>query len=534
MASTAELRQSGPGYGQMALNGPGLGWFLLACVAALPIFWSGLMHLGEAWARPEYSHGPVIPILSFYMFLRETKMVPPPTTPVTDRFWGVVVIGLGLAMALAGNLVNIPDIVTYGLIVWIGGLVLTGFGFSRGILFWPAVLHLVFMLPLPNMIYWNVTIALQFVSSEIGVWVLRLVGVPVFLEGNVIDLGVYKLLVAEACSGLRYMFPIMSFTYVFAVLYNGPRWHKMALLLSAIPIAVLMNAFRIGVIGVLVDRYGIGHAEGFLHAFEGWVIFLTCIGLLFLMAIVMQRLSGDKRRLGDALDMDFTGLGAEFRRIFAIPPAKGLIVAALLTATVSAGWALAPARASVTPERDSFALFPMATEGWTGRRQLLEPEVEAYLAADDYISAAFTKPGESAGIDFFSAYYHKETESGYIHSPAACLPAGGWEVFRIEPTDIALPGTAFGTVRLNRAIIQKGLDRQLVYFWFEGRGRSMANDIATKLATVADSLTRGRRDIAVVRIITPIGAEEPDEAADVRLQQFLQAHIDMLPRFIPE
>ena len=104
---------------------------------------------------------------------------------------------------------------------------------------------------------------------------------PVFLDGNVIDLGVYKLMVAEACSGLRYLFPIMSFTYVFAVLYRGPRWHKAVLLLSAVPIAVLMNSFRIGVIGILVDRYGIAQAEGFLHVFEGWVVFLTCIGILF-------------------------------------------------------------------------------------------------------------------------------------------------------------------------------------------------------------------------------------------------------------
>ena len=110
------------------------------------------------------------------------------------------------------------------------------------------------MLPLPKMVYWNVTMALQFVSSGIGVWLLRVRQVPVYLEGNVIDLGVYKLQVAEACSGLRYMFPIMSFTYVFAVLYRGPVWHKMVLFLSAVPIAVLMNSFRIGVIGILVDR----------------------------------------------------------------------------------------------------------------------------------------------------------------------------------------------------------------------------------------------------------------------------------------
>ena len=95
-------------------------------------------------------------------------------------------------------------------------------------------------------------------------------------------------------------------------------------------------------------------------------------------------------------------------------------------------------------------------------------------------------------------------------------------MFRIEPATITLPGTEFGPIRLNRAIIQKGLDRQLVYYWFEGRGRSVANDIATKLYTVADSLTRGRRDIAVVRLITRIDDAEPADAADVRLQQFLR------------
>ena len=140
------------------------------------------------------------------------------------------------------------------------------------------MLHLVFMLPLPKFLYWKLTTTLQFISSEIGVSLVRAAGVPVYLDGNVIDLGIYKLQVAEACSGLRYLFPIMSFSYVFAVLYRGPVWHKIVLLLAAAPLAVLMNSVRIGIIGILVDRYGIGQAEGFLHFFEGWVIFLSCIG----------------------------------------------------------------------------------------------------------------------------------------------------------------------------------------------------------------------------------------------------------------
>ena len=116
------------------------------------------------------------------------------------------------------------------------------------------MLHLVFMLPLPQFLYWKLSTALQLVSSGVGVELVRLAGVPVFLDGNIIDLGVYKLQVAEACSGLRYLFPIMSFTYVFAVLYRGAVWHKLVLLFSAVPLAIAMNAVRIGVIGILVDR----------------------------------------------------------------------------------------------------------------------------------------------------------------------------------------------------------------------------------------------------------------------------------------
>ena len=328
--------------GGLALNPAGLAWFVLAIVSALPLFWLGFKGLATEWARPEYSHGPVIPVLSFYMFLREMKFVPPPVQPVTDRWPGVIVMGAGLMLALLGNLVQIDDLVFYSLIIWVGGLVLVCFGFSRGIFFWPAVLHLVFMLPLPQFLYWKINTALQFLSSEIGVSFVRFMDVPVFLDGNVIDLGVYKLMVAEACSGLRYLFPIMSFSYVFAVLYTGARWHKIVLLLSAVPIAVLMNALRIGVIGVLVDRYGIGQAEGFLHFFEGWIIFLSCIGLLFLMVLVMQRLSGDRRPLGEAIDLDFTGLGGQLARVGSIVPARALIAAALLTAALSAAWTLRP------------------------------------------------------------------------------------------------------------------------------------------------------------------------------------------------
>ena len=516
-------------------NPAGVFWLAVAVVATLPLFGFGLAGLAAAWTRPEYSHGPVIPILSFYMFLHELKAVPPAPdgARVGNRWPGVAVIGVSLVMALVGNLVQINDIAFYALIVWVFGLVLVGFGVPRGLVFWPSVLHLVFMLPLPQFLYWQVSTSLQFVSSEVGVALVRAMGVPVFLEGNVIDLGVYKLQVAEACSGLRYLFPIMSFTYVFAVLYRGPRWHKAVLLLSAVPLAVLMNAFRIGVIGLLVDRYGIAQAEGFLHVFEGWVIFLACIALLFGMAKAMQLVSGDRRRLGDALDLDFSGLGAQLARVRGVEASGALIAAATLTAGLSLIWTLAPEQAVRTPARDGFATFPRELDGWSGRTALLDPVTERVLGADDYMAALYTSPGAAEPVDLFLSWYADQTDGSAIHSPAVCLPGAGWEVAAIEPVAVALPGTGLDGLRLNRAVIRKGLETQLVYYWFEGRGRHLTNDFAAKFSAMADSLRFGRTDGGLVRLITPVG-DGGEAAADARLQGLLAAIADRLPRYMPE
>jgi len=147
-------------------------------------------------------------------------------------------------------------------------------------------------------------------SSEIGVAVIRLFDISVFLEGNVIDLGSYKLQVVEACSGLRYLFPLMSFAFICAYIFKGKFWMRAVIFLSSMPITVIMNSFRIGVIGVLVEYYGIGAAEGFLHDFEGWIIFVACTGILMAEIWVFNR---------------FWGSGKSFTEVFALdmpaPPA---------------------------------------------------------------------------------------------------------------------------------------------------------------------------------------------------------------------
>ncbi|MGL4280955.1 MAG: VPLPA-CTERM-specific exosortase XrtD, partial [Albidovulum sp.] len=510
-------------------------WFLLLVVAALPVFWLGFSSLAAAWSTAEYSHGPLIPLISLYLFLRELRQAPPvdPAAPV-DRRPGVALILFALTFGILGNLVRIPDLVTYALILWVGGVVLVCMGWDRGRQHQLPVLHLVFMLPLPQFVFWKLTIFLQLVSSELGVWFIRMADVPVFLEGNVIDLGVYKLQVAEACSGLRYLFPILSFSYLFGILYRGPFWHKAVLFLMAAPLTVLMNSFRIGMIGVLVNSYGIEHAEGFLHFFEGWVIFGACIGILFLMAIGLQRLTRDPKPLADTIDLDTTGFAAQFRRLPAIAPSRGVTIAALLTLAVSVAFVATPSPPAVTADRDPFTLFPRNLGAWSGQPEQLEPDVEAVLGADDYINATYQAAGEAGYVNIFAAYYLKQTEGSGIHSPAVCLPVGGWEVSEITPTQVSIPGTVYGDFMVNRAVIQKGLSKQLVYYWFEQRGQRMTSDYLAKASVVWDSLTTGRADGALVRFVTSIGPDETEADAEARMQRFMVEALGRLPRFIPE
>lgn len=536
---TSVSERTGNGAGFMPLNHLGTIWLFVAFTAAFFVFWNGLVSLGNAWIVPEYSHGPLIPVLSSYLFLRQLREEGVPTTPPKGRWIGFLVVGAGLLIGLIGDIARIPDITTYGMLVWLYGMLLVTFGFNNGWIYWPPVLHLIYMLPLPNFIYWQVSIQLQFISSELGVWFIRLMNIPVFLDGNVIDLGVYKLHVAEACSGLRYLFPVMSFSYVFAVLYRGPIWIKAVLLISAAPITVVMNSFRIGVIGVLVDAYGIEQAEGFLHYFEGWVIFILCILILFGLARLMQRITGDRRPIAEALDLSYHQLWPQFTRVLSVKNSHALIASAVLMCAVAIGWHVAPSPSNAQVEREPLALFPAELGSWrSGLPQRLEPNIEKTLGADDYHSVVFQSPEQRAPVSLFIAYYLKQTEGAGIHSPEVCIPAGGWEMSRIKKRTIPLSKSAgargFDSLTVNRAVIQKGLARQLVYYWFEARGRQMTNDYIAKAMTLYDALVMSRTDGALVRVITPIATGETEAQAEARLSQFLDEAVGELPKFVPE
>jgi len=212
-------------------------------------------------------------------------------------------------------------------------------------------------------------------------------------------------------------------------------------------------------------------------------------------------------------------LGTEASHILAIRPARGIITATAISAAIAAAFIFTPSPDRVIPERDTFVLFPRSVGDWNSFTVPLEPDVARVLGATDHINAIYSLPGDSDNyVNFFAAYYDKQTEGSGIHSPEVCLPVGGWEVYSIDPTPVSFPDTVYGDFELNRAIIEKGLTRQLVYYWFEQRGARMTNDYLAKIDVVYDSLTIGRTDGAMVRFVTPIRPSETEADADARMQ----------------
>ena len=509
---------------------------LLIAIGLTTVFYDGLRQMVGGWNKEEYSYAYLVPVISAWLIWQ--KRADLAAIQPRPSWVGVGVVLLGLLIGMFGKLSTIYTVIHYAFIVMIIGVAWTSVGWRGVKIIWAPLLYLAFMVPLPEFLYRNLSAELQLISSSLGVVIIRLLNIPVFLEGNVIDLGTYKLQVVEACSGLRYLFPLMSFGFLCAYLYNGPHWHKLVLFASTLPITVLINSVRIGVTGALVDNFGIASAEGFLHLFEGWIIFLAAVGLFFGMMLIMARLAGRGGSLGDLLNLDLLWPTQKKRsEPMASSSQHGawpMIAVAGLLVAASVATNSAPVREDVIPPRQSLALFPMAVNDWRGQEQVLEKQYQDALKLDDHILADYWRPGEQRPVNLWIAYYASQRTGASAHSPRSCIPGGGWEI--TDLSDHRLGGVADdgGDITVKRAVIAKGLSKQLVYYWFQQRGRHMTNEYVVKWMIFWDALTRKRTDGALVRLVTTVPEGTDISAADARLAAFLREVHPLTHAYIPD
>lgn len=479
---------------------------------------------GRVVTEDRYSHAPLVVGMVVYLIWLRKESIGRTNNGAWPGFWVVLLASLVL---MAGELSAIWTLVQYGLVLTLVGLIWTLVGSRIRLIAVPLVL--VFMtVPLPYMIDVMLSGKMQLLSSQLGVWILRLLGVSVFLEGNVIDLGTYRLQVVEACSGLNYMFPLMTIGLLFVYVYQAPLLARLLIFASTVPISVLMNSVRIAAIGILVNHQGIGAAEGFMHYFEGWVVFLLCLFLLLLAAKLINVLLRIDRPLLDTIDLYAVPTDVVIRPADDQFQWMPVALTAVLIATASVFSGISTHREEAALQRSSFSNFPFIMNGWIGRSYAFENDENSILGLSDYLRASYVRDKRNIGL--YIGFADKQRKGFVPHSPQACIPGGGWEISDVRLQPIVLSdGRAFKVTRL---LISKGDSKQVVYYWFRQRGRDLSSEYMMKLALLYDAIKINRTDGAIVRVTAPVISSV--EEADKEVTSFISMIYPLLPDYIPD
>jgi exosortase D (VPLPA-CTERM-specific) len=495
---------------------------LITGLIVIWIYWPVLTSLVTQLANDEdFSFGLLLPPVSAYIVYLKWPQIR--STPWRPSWLGVPLIILAFCIFISGKLIADVYSVRLSFLILIGGLFLFlgGWGILR--LFSFPLVILILMLPLPGIITSTITLPLQLISSKLAAIFLRVLGVTLVLQGNVIDLGFRQLQVVAACSGLRYILSLLALGTIYCYFYQHRFWKSIILIISLIPTSILANAIRVAAMGFFPSLQ-----EGFWHGFSGWLIFIFCLGLLIAFNALLDYVVPDsKTNVGSA--------PPDQPENQSYPPKIPLTPYWTSLALVILGGLLIQTIASPPPVPllKSFDHFPLTIGPWRGERTFMDSEIFQKTEADDYLDATYTSPN-SANVNLYIAHYAKQvTPGGLAHNPSVCMRGAGWKTLSMGTLKIA-PGR-----EVNYLVVQRDLSPPLLVYWwnlYQGHWVALKGDTIwasrlTKLYTIYSVLLgQHRTDWALIRLITPV--DKDLASANERLTAFVQLISHTLPQFI--
>jgi EpsI family protein len=213
------------------------------------------------------------------------------------------------------------------------------------------------------------------------------------------------------------------------------------------------------------------------------------------------------------------------------PLSRAIAICALMgAATVF----IANARKSETAvKRLAFESFPMQIDGWRAVNDPpLDEDVLRVLGADDYVSRVYYRP-DGAAVGLFIGFFASQRQGDTIHSPLNCLPGAGWEA--VSQGRLVIPAVAGSarTIEINRYVVQKGLERQMVLYWYQSHGRVIASEYTSRFMLINDAIRMNRTDGSMVRVIAPIPHEADGVAAEALAVSFIHSLFPRLNGYLP-
>ena len=481
-----------------------------------------LVHLATQWWHdPNFSHGFFVPLFSAYVLWQDRDRLA--RIPAAPSWPGLLLLAFALSVLIVGQLGAELFLARLSLLLALAGLVILfrGWLFFRAILFPWAFLLL--MIPIPVILFNQITFPLQLLDSRVSAYVLELLGVPVGLNGNVLQLAAMPLNVAEACSGIRSLMSLLTLAIMYGYLLEKRMWVRWLLAIASVPIAIAANSVRIIGTGLLVQHGYADQAEGYFHASWGLIIFVLSLLMLYALHAILRWLSPDDDNAA------YASHAAEDSPRPATISIAHFVLAALLVAS-AAIFLQAHPHNEVFPPRLPLNSFPRQLADRTGTDTPLDPDVLEVLGPGEFLLRDYEN-ASSPGINLFLAYFPSQRAGDTIHSPKHCLPGAGWSPIDSHRITLSFPSHA--PFPATRYVIAKGDDRRLVLYWYWAHDRGVASEYWAKYYLVKDSIALNRSDGALVRIITPLLPDESPEAAQQRLQPFTAEVVSSLDNYIP-
>jgi len=487
----------------------------------------------------------------------------------TWSLWGMVPIVFSVVLIIVGELGSVRALMFVGIWGSVVGLCVMLYGKRARQLAFPLFI-LFFIVPLPPFVNQVLTFKLKMAASKLSVLMLRAVGVVVLLEGNIIDVGVEKLQVADACSGLRYFMPMILMAVLVAYFFVKGRWRWTVLLLLIVPLSIFINAVRIWMSALFVVN---GHPElahNLFHDFSGWLMFMIAGAILVAVALILRRIShrptqthtdllserpartktviasrkkhnpNDLNHLNEHNDLNepnyLTNKTNKTNKTNTTNetnwPKPILITIALCLLFAVSGWALKEIPSSShLPRRMSFEHFPMQIGNWHGKREYISQNILNSLWADDYVTAQYFKNGTPNMIYLLIPYYNYQVTNHAAHAPQACILGSGFSLVRSK--EHRVPVGAGKNIKIMTMVLEKGDTRMLGSYFFLQKGRVIISPWMNKFYLIWNGIFKQRTDGALVRAEMTVAPGQTMDAAYAELEGFIAKLWPILSDYVP-
>jgi exosortase D (VPLPA-CTERM-specific) len=480
-----------------------------------------VVKLAHDWVTDDnYSHGLlIVPIALFFLWKRRPQLMHGVREPSNV---GIVIILASLAVLYIGLLGSELFLTRISVLGILSGSILFVYGWRYlRVLTFPLT-FLVFMIPIPRIVFDQVVFPLQLLASQLAEITLSALGIPVLREGNLIVLADSTLEVAEACSGLRSLVSLLALAVGYGYMVDPRTSVRIALAVGIVPVAIVANGFRISGTGLAAQYYGAEAAEAFFHAFAGWILFTIALVLLFTLHRILVCIFPLKQWPTHEPANEVKERALEY----SVAARLMIITVALVVAAICIGLS---SKTEKVPLRESFAGLSLQLGEWKGKPTMkLDDRILAKLGVDEYVNRFYYKSNRRA-LHLYVGYYQSQRQGNTIHSPKNCLPGAGWQP--VESGHLLIPVEGHEAIKVNRYVVQKGMEKELVLYWYQSHGRVIASEYWAKVYLVIDAIRMNRTDGALVRVISPISDSETK--AEQQVIDFTKSLFPLLNRHLP-